>query len=223
MGFIQDHPYIFWGLIIALVLVVLFIIITVSATTSTSTTPAPVPTPAPAPVVKLPSQLTDSELVDLWKSIGCSSKGTAVLNAGAKAFWRSLPNIDAVKKDMLGWRNAANKTQAGFVGCFGPNKPGCTFDARAPAYQFCAFKDSDKGDISTRGDLANNVSGLVSACNADSKCLGFNNNGVLKSVISDPSKFVTWTNDNQKGLFLKGVVENMYSPTGIPFNNPFEN
>ena len=103
--------------------------------------------------------------------------------------------------------------------------PGCVKSTTVPSYQFCAGLDSDGGDIGQSANLANNITGLANACDANSTCRGFNTNGWLKNTIADQPKWVKWTTDPAKGLYVKAAER--FTPrvqgtsTGLANLNPF--
>lgn len=228
-SFRERHPFIFWGIIIVLILVIAFLFFGLPSflqfqiPTSTPATPvAPVITD---PTLKAPADLTDDDLMTLWKGQGCLSHGTIISNPTVKAFWRGLGTVALVQADMKGWKNSIGKATANMEGCLGPAKSGCQFDARAPGYDFCQDKDSNLNDIRQDTANINNVSALVSTCDLDPTCAGFNSNGFLKKTIVDPSGWVSaFGNDNTKGLFVKKVERFYGQPvfkSGRPMMNPF--
>ena len=237
MNFIQKHPILF-AIVIILIILTVALAIFYFVYASRSSTPPPsnagiltqinqqqtTSTPVIAPVVvKKPADLTDDELIAIWKSLGCKSgPGTTINNASSKAFWRKFDTIDNMKKDMATWFAMRNKSKSNALGCYGNFTTGCDYDTKAPNYQYCKFKDSDQGDLVIRKDLANNVAGLVSACNTVTNCKGFNTNGVLKANLVEPSKWVSWTTDPNKGMYVKQqTTENFTNPRGFDYDSPF--
>ena len=77
--------------------------------------------------------------------------------------------------------------------------------ARTPniTYSFAQGKDSSKNNIEHRSDLADNVPGLKAWCAAHPDCKGFNTNGWMKNKILPQNKWVTWTEDPARGLYVK--------------------
>ena len=116
MNFIQKYPILFAIVLIAFILaiaaaVVYFVIAPRYSNQQTVVTSV---------VQKKPADLTDDELVVIWKSLGCSSEpGAAINNAASKAFWRKFDTIDNMKKDMATWFAMRNKSKANTIGCLG--------------------------------------------------------------------------------------------------------
>lgn len=103
--------------------------------------------------------------------------------------------------------------------------PGCSKSTVVPSYQFCQGQDSAGNDIGQSANLADNITGLASACDNNSLCRGFNTNGWLKNSIMDQSKWTKWSSDPAKGLYVKGAER--FTPriqatsTGFANLNPF--
>lgn len=69
-------------------------------------------------------------------------------------------------------------------------------------YVFHQGFDSGGNDITQDKDLANNASSLKKKCDITPKCVAFNTNGWLKSVVKPPSKWTKWTTDPDKGMYI---------------------
>jgi len=69
-------------------------------------------------------------------------------------------------------------------------------------YVFHQGFDSNGNDITQAKDLANNASSLKKKCDITPKCVAFNTNGWLKTVVSSPEKWTKWTSDPDKGMYI---------------------
>lgn len=69
-------------------------------------------------------------------------------------------------------------------------------------YVFHQGFDSGGNDITQDKDLANNASSLKKKCDITPKCVAFNTNGWLKSIVNPPTKWTKWTTDPDKGMYI---------------------
>ena len=104
-----------------------------------------------------------------------------------------------------GWiKNTIQPLSAWYNWSSNPNQGFYIQTSALPAvYNFYQGLDSGGGDITQRGDLANNVPGLQYACNNAAGCKGFNTNGWIKNTISPQSQWTNWTSEPSKGFYLK--------------------
>lgn len=85
---------------------------------------------------------------------------------------------------------------------------GSLYTNPATKAQYCFYpgKDSDGNDIGVTGSFDKGLS----ACEADSTCLGFNSNGVYKNSLKPNANWVTWTTDPTKGFYTKAAAIGKY-------------
>jgi hypothetical protein len=99
----------------------------------------------------------------------------------------------------------------------------CTVNPKLPGYLFCPGAESSGGNIGNQGGLANNTAALANYCDSLPNCAGFNTNGWIKTSIQPRNLWVNWTNDPNKGLYVK--QKESFVPSvgkyGIPMTNPF--
>ncbi len=69
-------------------------------------------------------------------------------------------------------------------------------------YAFTQGMDSGGNDIRRSGN-ADNIAELKKECDADPNCKGFNTNGFLKSVVKPVGEWYKWTDESNKGFYVK--------------------
>jgi len=69
-----------------------------------------------------------------------------------------------------------------------------------PGYTFYQGKDSSLNDIGYYPGTRNN---MLETCNRLPNCAAFNTNGWLKHIVKAESEWDTWTQDPDKGIFIK--------------------
>ena len=69
-------------------------------------------------------------------------------------------------------------------------------------YAYTQGMDSGGNDIRRSGN-ANNIAELKKECDADPNCKGFNTNGFLKNVVKSTGEWYKWTDESNKGFYVK--------------------
>lgn len=75
-----------------------------------------------------------------------------------------------------------------------------TFVDNTLTYDFIPLYDSPGGDTYQK---FGSIDELKTICIADSNCKGFNSSGWMKNTIAPRTSWVKWTDDNNKGLYVK--------------------
>jgi hypothetical protein len=135
----------------------------------------------------------DIEKVSVSSGIGAATAACNV-NSACRGFnsngW--IKHTITAQSQLTKWTDDANK---GFY-----VKKGS--DPALDNYDFYPYMDSGGNDIE-KVSVTGGIGAAAAACNTRSTCRGFNSNGWIKHTVSPQSQWTKWTNDANKGFYMK--------------------
>ena len=160
----------------------------------------------------LASNVTPACLQKLWLDSGCTKDGDIYPNDNYKGWWNQSPqgtktvycdannsgdkcgagSFGGTKTDIKAWGSMNDDVHV--AGCKGPTIP----------YQYYQGLDSGGNDIANKPGA---LKDMLQTCTSDPNCRGFNTNGWMKNTILPKNQWDKWTDEKDKGFYVKKNVQ----------------